>query len=277
MAETALVILLGAVCGCSTTGIGICLKQKTGLDKVNIRCKYEDSSCMFAIKHEDTEIEEKVRQRTDAELALKDTEIKHEREMYEINTQLNDKEQSLKIAELELALRQKSDEISKLNKLMDGIRDDYISFRESISRMALNRTNNNNNGGNGNNNNNIVPTIQPQILNFNIPPYFSPPPSPPRRQQMVVDEYDSDNHRRDRSTSRHGEQERDHDWNYHHNNNNHHTVVNHSNNKSDTAVCTTAPLLTHNVNDDVAILTPKSLRMMIQQKKYSKRSESDPM
>lgn len=166
MAETALIVILSLLGGCGTTAVGVCVKHKTQLDKVNIRCKYEDSSCVCAVMHEETEIEQKVRSRIEIKMAQKEAEIK-QREM----------ERLVQLTEMESQLRDKHAEVERLFKLTEEVRDDYSKLKESISRAVFSNT-----------------QQQPHGLSSNVvniysslpsPPPHTPPP--PRRLSMYID------------------------------------------------------------------------------------------
>lgn len=133
-----ILIAIGTAAG---TGMGAtalwCFKKHSQYEKVNVRCNYDDSGCTCGIMHEDTELQMKMKEKKDHCEREKKQILEHAKEIYEKDIELLDKDNQLKIAELELAVHRKDEQISALNKMVESIRDDYLRFRESMSNHVM--------------------------------------------------------------------------------------------------------------------------------------------
>ena len=137
MAEIALIALLSAGGSFGSAGICYCLKKHSELEKVRFRCSYEDESCLMGFIHENTQLQQKIEEEHKRLTDEKKMEIEHIRQLYDKDIELLDKDNQLKIANLELSVRKKDDEILHLNSLVEDIRGNYIRFKEKTNDMIF--------------------------------------------------------------------------------------------------------------------------------------------
>lgn len=134
---SALIGILSALGTSIAAGIAWCMKKKSRYENVNFRCRYNDNGCMCGCVHENTELEERIKDVTNHLEHEKDVEMKHQRELYEKDLELNNKDHMLRISELEYAVGQKNRQIDQMNKVVDSIRNDFLTFRSSIDNRSI--------------------------------------------------------------------------------------------------------------------------------------------
>lgn len=137
MAEAALIALLVAGGSFGSAGLCYCCKKHSEFERVRFRCNYEDESCTLGFIHENTQLQQKLDEERKHIIEEKEREIQHMKDIYEKDVELLDKDNQLKIANLELAIRKKDDEIQHLNEIVADIRKDYVWFRERTNDMVF--------------------------------------------------------------------------------------------------------------------------------------------
>jgi hypothetical protein len=131
-------VTLGAAVGTGAGAVVLwCAKKHSKYEKVNVRCNYDDSGCTCGVIHEDTELELRMKETKEAYEREKAAELGHAKEIYDKDVELLDKDNQLKIAELELAVNRKDEQIVTLNKMVESIRDDYLRFRDGMSQHVM--------------------------------------------------------------------------------------------------------------------------------------------